>query len=156
MKYLLPGVALLCVACTPGSFGIASSGSATGITGQIVTIDVDLTRDPSGSTPGGTGAGYAPLVTTLAVGDGVRFHNSDGFAHTATAVPGDPPAFPTAYPFARAALNQSGTRLSDGFSSGNLTAGSMSQTLLADQPGTYLFGCFYHYGSPMRASIVVR
>jgi plastocyanin len=145
MKRLLLGVALSCVACTPGSFGIASSGSAAGITGQIVTIDVDLTRDPDG---------YKPQDTILSVGDGVRFHNSDGFSHTATSIAGD--VFPTAYPFTSAALNQSGTKLSTGFSSGNLTAGSVSQTLLADKPGTYLFGCFYHYGTPMRAKIDVQ
>jgi len=156
MRLLLLGAALAFAGCTPGSFALASSGGTTGITGNIVTIDVDLTKDPGGSTPGGNGRGYSPLATMLAIGDGVRFHNSDGFAHTATAVPGDPSAFPTNYPFTSAALTQTASKLSQGFSSGNLTAGSTSQTLLADKAGTYLFGCFYHYGTPMRAAIVVR
>jgi plastocyanin len=156
MRLLLVPALLLCAGCTPGSFALASAGTAAGITGNITTIDVDLTKDPGGATPGGDGAGYAPLVTTLAVGDGVRFHNSDGFAHTATAIPGSPSTFPSAYPFTSAALNQTANKLSEGFSSGSLTAGSISQALLADKPGTYLFGCFYHYGSPMRASIVVQ
>jgi plastocyanin len=156
MKFWLLGALLACVGCTPGSFALASASGATGITGTVVTVDVDLTKDRSGPTPGGTGAGYAPLVTMLAVGDGVRFHNSDGFSHTATAIPGAPATFPASYPFTSAALDQVGSKLSQGFSSGNLTAGSTSQTLLADKSGTYLFGCFYHYGSPMRASVVVH
>ena len=145
MKRLLLGVALLCAACTPGAFGIASTGSVAGITGQIVTVDVDLTKDPDG---------YKPQDTILSVGDGIRFHNSDGFSHTATSIAGD--TFPTAYPFTSASLIQKSSKLSSGFSSGNLTAGSLSQTLLADEPGTYLFGCFYHYGTPMRATIDVQ
>lgn len=155
MRLLLIAL-LLCAGCTPGSFGLASAGTANGVTGNVVTVDVDLTKDPGGATPGGPGAGYAPLVTTLAIGDGVRFANSDGFSHTATAIPGAPETFPSSYPFSSAALNQTGNKVSEGFSSGNLTAGSTSQTLLADKAGTYLFGCFYHYGSPMRASIVVQ
>jgi plastocyanin len=147
MKHVLLGAALLStVACTPGSFAPASStGGPAGITGRIVTIDVDLTNDPDG---------YSPQDSMLAVGDGVRFHNSDGFSHTATSIAGT--TFPTVYPFTSAALTQKGSKLSSGFSSGNLTAGSFSQTLLVDAPGTYLFGCFYHYGSPMRAQIDVH
>jgi plastocyanin len=93
-------------------------------------------------------------VTTVPVGTFVRFTNSDGFAHTATSIAGN--TFPSAYPFTSAALQQSGATLSGGFSSGNLVAGATSQTLLADKAGTYMFGCFYHYGTPMRAVIIVQ
>jgi len=109
---------------------------------------------PSGATPGGTGAGYAPVVATLAVGDAVRFRNSDGFAHTATSIAAS--AFPTTYPFTAAALQPTGDTLSGRFSSGSLAAGASSPSFVADRTGTYLYGCFYHYGSPMRAAIVVR
>lgn len=142
-------------ACTPASFaatGVVAPGGP--VTGSTVTIDVNLTNDPAGATPAGIGAGYAPVATTVAVGDGIRFHNTDGFAHTATAIAGA--AFPTAFPFSAAALVASGTTLSGGFSTGSLAAGASSQRLVADRTGTYLFGCFYHYGSPMRAAIVVR
>jgi plastocyanin len=148
MRLVLMSAALLsCVACTPGSFSLASTSSSTaaGITGPVLLVDVDLTNDPDG---------YKPLDATINVGDGVQFHNSDGFSHTATSIAGT--TFPTAYPFTSAALVQKGTTLSEGFSSGNLTAGSFSQTLLADTPGTYLWGCFYHYGSPMRDEINVK
>jgi len=155
MKRTVLVAALLFVAsgCTPGSFATAGAGGANGST-QVVTIDVDLTRDPGGSTSAGVAAGYAPLVAQVAVGEGVRFTNSDGFAHTATAITGA--SFPSAYPFDAAALTARGDALSSGFSSGSLAAGSSSQTFLADRAGTFLYGCFYHYGSPMRAEIQVR
>ncbi len=121
-----------------------------------MTVDVDLTTHTAGASPAGTAAGYAPLVTTLAVGQSIRFINSDGFAHTATSIAGNPASFPAAYPFTSAALTSTGATLSGGFSSGNLQAGASSQVLLADKPGTYVFGCFYHYGAPMRAVIVVH
>ncbi len=150
---LLCIAALLLVACTPGSS--AAPGAGSGPAGaQSATVDVDLTNDPGGPTPDGLGGGYKPLVTTVPVGSFVRFTNSDGFAHTATSIPGS--TFPSAYPFTSAALQQSRTTLSGGFSSGNLVAGATSQALLADKAGTYMFGCFYHYGTPMRAVIIVQ
>jgi plastocyanin len=54
------------------------------------------------------------------------------------------------------ALQQFGDRLSQGWSGGTLQASTVSQPLLADQPGTYLYGCFFHYGAPMRGVIVVH
>lgn len=138
-------------ACTPGAFGAASGPGDS--SAHTVAIDVDLTLDPDGTTPAGPGGGYKPLVTAVNVGDSIRFTNSDGFNHTATSISGS--TFPSAYPFTGAALTQSGATLSGGFSSGALTAGSSSQTLLADKTGTYMFGCFYHYGHPMRAVVQV-
>ncbi|MGH7729138.1 MAG: cupredoxin domain-containing protein [Vulcanimicrobiaceae bacterium] len=156
MRTLLAlAVLAACAACTPGSFAATGGGGAVVPSGGTVqAIDVDLTRDPQGATPAGAGGGYAPLVTMVAAGTFVRFTNSDGFAHTATSISGS--TFPSAYPFTSAALNQSGGTLSGGFSSGSLAAGTSSQALLADKPGTYIFGCFYHYGTPMRATIVVH
>ncbi|GAC1519490.1 MAG: hypothetical protein NVS2B3_15810 [Vulcanimicrobiaceae bacterium] len=152
---LLTSVLAFASACTPGSFDASVVGSAHApIAGRSIEIDVNLTSDPGGSTPGGIGGGYAPLAVTLALGDAVRFRNSDGFAHTATSLPGD--TFPVAYPFTDAALRSASGTLSGGFSTGSLAAGVSSQQLVADRAGTYLYGCFYHYGSPMRAAIVVR
>jgi plastocyanin len=138
--------------CTPGSFSATNAGGEA--TGPVATIDVDLTNDPTGATPAGRGGGYKPLVLTIPVGTSVRFTNSDGFHHTATSIAGS--AFPAAYPFNGNALDRSGATLSGGFSSGSLDPGAFSQPLLADKAGTYLFGCFYHYGTPMRATIVVQ
>jgi plastocyanin len=33
---------------------------------------------------------------------------------------------------------------------------SASQTILADKPGTYLYGCYFHYSAPMRGAIIAR
>ncbi len=155
-RYALALALVILAGCTPGSFASHNAAGGGGASGSVTTIDIDLTTHPAGSSPAGTAAGYAPLVTTVAVGDSVRFTNSDGFPHTATSIPGNPPTFPTAYPFTSAALASSGATLSGGFSTGSLQAGTTSQVLLADKAGTYVFGCFYHYGTPMRAVIVVQ
>ena len=138
------------VACTPGALG--NAGNSGGSAAQ--TIDVNLTLHQPGPTPAGQGGGYAPLITTVAVGTTIRFVNSDGFAHTATSISGT--TFPTGFPFTTSALTQSGSTLSGGWSSGDMQAGNSSQTLVADKAGTYIFGCFHHYGAPMRAVIVVQ
>lgn len=142
-------VASSCIStgCTPGSFERATvvGSAALPSSAHVTTIDVNLTNDPDG---------YAPQIAVVALGDGVRFHNSDGFAHTATSIAGS--TFPSAYPFDARALQARGSGLSQGFSTGSLVAGAFSQTFVADVAGTYLFGCFYHYGSPMRATLEVR
>jgi len=148
-RVLLCALVVVSVGCTPGASSVSGGGS-----GVATTIDVDLTNDPGGPTPAGAGAGYKPLVTTVSVGASIRFTNSDGFRHTASSIAGS--TFPSAYPFTAAAANQSGTTLSGGFSSGSIAPGDSSQTLLADKAGTYMFGCFFHYGTPMRAVIVVQ
>ncbi len=122
-------------ACSGGGIPRSSGGSGD------VTIDVNLT--------------LAPMVTTVAVGSRIHFTNTDGFTHTATLVP-NAPRFPKGSPFGLSALMQHGTTLSGGFSSGALRPGSSSQTITADRAGTFLFGCFFHYGTPMRASIVAQ
>ncbi len=138
-------------ACTPG--GVATSGGG-GTTSAV--IDINLTDSVPAQIPQGNAGAYSPLVTRIAVGSTIRFTNTDGFTHTATLIPGNPPTFPAAYPFTSSALTQTGSKLSDGWSSGALPAGSSSQTLTADLPGTYVFGCFFHYGAPMRGVIIVQ
>jgi len=145
-------VALALAACTNGGTAVPSSGAAGG---SARIVDVDLTKYAAQSIAQGLAGGYAPIVTTVAVGTTIRFTNSDTFAHTATFI-GQGGTFPAASPFGGSALTQSGTALSQGWSSGSLSAGAASQTILVDVPGTYLFGCFYHYGAPMRGVIVAQ
>ncbi|MBV9646792.1 MAG: hypothetical protein JO043_04940 [Candidatus Eremiobacteraeota bacterium] len=143
---------MLFAGCTPGGLPAAGGGSSA----ATVTIDVNLTNHGSlAPTPGGQGLGYAPIVATVAVGTTIRFTNSDGFLHTATSL-GSATTFPSGNPFSPSQLTQSGTTLSGGWSSGDLPAGSSSQSLLADKPGTYLYGCVHHYFASMRAAIVVH
>lgn len=139
-------------ACTPGGMTPAG-GSSGGVT--TTTIDVNLTQHAATQTPEGVSQGYAPAVTTVAVGSSIRFVNSDGFAHTATLIRGAA-SFPAGSPFSVSAQTQSGSALSTGWSSGTLASGGASQTILVDQAGTYLYGCFFHYGSPMRGVIVAQ
>jgi plastocyanin len=147
---LLVGLA----ACTPGASAPPSGGGMTPAGAQVTTIDVNLTLDPAANVPAGTARGFKPLAASIARGTYVRFQNSDGFAHTATSIAGT--TFPSAYPFTNAALTARGSTLSAGFSSGNLTAGAISAPILADIAGRYIYGCFYHYGTPMRAEIDVQ
>jgi len=146
------GCALL-TACTPG--GLPTSGGGNGGATALV-IDINLTNSIPAQIPQGNAGAYAPLLAHVAVGSTIRFTNTDGFSHTATLIPGNPATFPSAYPFTAAALSQTGAKLSQGWSTGTLPAGSSSQTLTADVAGTYVFGCFYHYGAPMRGAIVVQ
>ena len=136
--------------CTPGAQA-AGAGSA-GAT--AITIDVSLTSSSVTSSAYGSAAGYRPAVTSVPLNASVRFVNTDSFPHTATSVAGA--AFPADPGFGAGALNVAGDRLSSGWSTGTLGAGNVSPPLLADRLGTYLFGCFFHYGAPMRAAIVVR
>jgi plastocyanin len=142
---------LLLTACTNG--GVLAPPGGGGV--QTQTVDVNLTLNPSSQTSAGTAGGYAPAVTNVAVGTLLRFTNSDGFAHTATAIPAAT-TFPVGSPFSASAQTQSGSSLSQGWSSGTLAAGASSQTILVDKAGTYLFGCFFHYGGPMRSVIVAH
>jgi len=130
---------------------ILSAGPQAGVT----TIDVNLSAHQPSQTPAGTSGGYAPAITTVAVGSAIRFVNSDSFAHTATAIPGTG-TFPAGSPFTASAQTQSGSEVSTSWSTGTLQAGATSQIITIDTPGTYLFGCFYHYGAPMRGEIVAQ
>lgn len=144
MKRLLLGALLVALAsCTNG--GVVGGSGGSGGTG-VMTIDVNLTLHTHG---------YLPDTITVPVGSSIRFLNSDGFAHTATMIPGAT-SFPSGSPFSASAQTQSGTVLSQPWSSGALQAGSSSQTITVDAPGTYLFGCFFHYGAPMRGTIVAQ
>ena len=146
--------------CTPGADHPASAAlpsiPAPSNAPSTITIDVNLTLNTSTTIAPGISGGFKPALTTVGVGTAIRFVNSDGFSHTATALGSGVATFPAGSPLGTSALTQSGSLLSQGFSSGVLQAGAASQTLIADQRGTYLYGCFFHYGSPMRAAIVVQ
>jgi plastocyanin len=150
-----PLLSLLLIASLAGcTNGAPPAGAANAAAAATTTIDVSLTSAPTAATAYGSGGGFAPLVTTVAVGTTVRFLNTDSFAHTSTSLNGA--TFPAASPFDGSAQSSSGGTLSGGWSSGTLGAGTGSQTLLADKVGTYLYGCFFHYGAPMRGAIVVK
>jgi plastocyanin len=144
----------LVAACTPNGLSDASSGPPAQ-SGTNHIVNVNLTLNQPVKTPYGESGGMSPPITFAKVGDTITFENTDGFAHTATSIP-DATTFPAASPFGIAALKQTGTTVSGGWSSGAMQAGSNSQTIKVDKTGLYLFGCFFHYGAPMRGAIVVQ
>jgi plastocyanin len=148
-------LAMLCAACTPGAAGTPPPAGGPGPNGQSTVIDINLTEHPAVQTPQGESGGFAPPVTTVAVGTEIRFFNSDGFAHTATMIPAAT-TFPSASPFQVSAQRSNGAVISASWSSGTLQAGTGSQDILVDRPGTYLYGCFFHYTAPMRGTIVAQ
>jgi plastocyanin len=141
--------ALLLAACTAGGIPTASGGSGG------TTINISLTQYAPVQTPYGQSGGYSPPITNVAVGTQIHFVNVDSFAHTATEITGAT-SFPSGSPFNAGALQQHGSTVSGGFSSGALQPNASSQSITVDQSGTYLFGCFFHYGAPMRAAIVAQ
>lgn len=143
MKLHVLSVLILLAACTNG--GMAAP-PGNGGRANTTTIDVNLTLHPDG---------YLPDTITVPVASSIRFTNSDGFAHTATLIPGAT-SFPSGSPFPVSAQTQSGTLISAPWSSGTLQAGASSQTITVNAAGTYLFGCFFHYGAPMRGTIVAQ
>jgi plastocyanin len=147
-------LALLLSACTPG--GAAMSGSGGG-GANVTTIDVNLTLSQPVSTAYGQSGGMTPPVTMVAVGSLIQFTNTDGFAHTASLLPGSPKVFPASSPLTGAATSQLGTTISNpAWTSGAMQAGTSSQLITVDKPGTYLFGCFFHFGAPMKGAIVAQ
>jgi plastocyanin len=140
---------MLLAACTAGGIPTSSGGSGG------LTIPINLTLSQPVKTPYGESGGYTPAITNVAVGSQIRFINTDSFAHTATEMMGYT-QFPSGSPFGIKATMQSGNTFSGGFSSGALQPGSSSQTITVDKAGTYLFGCFFHYGAPMRAAVVAQ
>lgn len=143
--------ALILTACTAGGIPSSSNNGGGG-----VTVDVSLSQFGPKQTPYGQAGAFSPIILTVAVGTQLHFTSLDNFCcHTATLIP-NATSFPSGSPFTQKATQQSGSTLSGGFTSGALQPGASSQTITADQPGTYLYGCYFHYGAPMRAAIVVQ
>ncbi len=153
-RLIMVGTIVVLAACTPG--GVTPSSSLATTPANIVTVDVNLAVNPLVQTPAGAGLGFAPEVTTVPVGSGVRFTNTDNTTHTASSVAGS--TFPDSSPLQFSVTSPSSdVALSSGaWSSGAIAAGTISQVFLVDKPGVYLFGCFYHYSGKMRGEIVAQ
>jgi plastocyanin len=145
----------IAAACTPGGVFPGSAGSSGGVPTSVTTIDVSIAAFGAQGTPGGTGLGFSPEVTNVAVGGGVRFMNVDNTSHTATAIPGAT-TFPAQSPFSFAATQPALLPITGSWSAGTMLPGASSAVFFIDQPGTYLFGCFFHYSGNMRGAIVAK
>ena len=142
----------LLAACTPG--GIAPSNTGGTTLSRVTRIEVSISAYGQTATTAGTSLGFSPAQTAVTVGSGVQFVNTDNTSHTATSIAGD--TYPGSSPLTFAATTQSGDTLSGGFTSGTLQPGQSSVVLLVDRPGTYLYGCFFHYSGGMRGEIIAR
>ena len=136
--------------CTPGAQSVAAGSAVAGA--QVLTIDVNLTLHNPVALAQGISTGYAPPALSVPIGSTIRFINSDGFPHTASALAGT--TFGSASALAGSALSQAGSMLSEIWSSGSLNAGAASQLISVDRAGTYIYGCFYH--PVMRGVIVAK
>jgi plastocyanin len=156
MRYralLLLIVASLC-GCTAGGQNPVATGNAN-VT-NVTRINVSIAAFPLISTPLGASRGFSPEVTNIAVGSGVQFVNVDNTEHTATSIPGTT-IFPGQSPFGIAALTPtSNVGIGGTWGAGGLLPGQSSQVFLVNQPGTYIYGCFFHYSGGMRGEIVAQ
>ena len=151
------GLVLAClmsmvVGCTPGA--PAPPGGAQALVPGAIVIQVSLIKYQPQQTKFGTVAGYNNDNLTVHVGAIIQFHNQDSFTHTASSLgtTGFPPSGP---PFS--ARTRSGSDLSQSnWSSGDLQPDSYSQPIHATTPGTYYYGCYFHYNTPMRGVITVQ
>lgn len=145
--------AALLTACTPNGVLVTNGGG--GNVANVTRINVSISAFGQVSTPAGPALGFSPEITNVTVGSGVQFVNVDNTSHTGTSILGAT-KFPATSPFMFSATITSGTALSTGFSTGTLSAGASSPVFLVDKPGTYLFGCFFHYSGGMRGEIVAQ
>lgn len=144
---------ILLSACTPNGVLVSAGGGGSNIS-TVTRINVSISAFGQTSTPAGLALGFSPEISNVTVGSGVQFVNVDNTSHTATSLTGS--TFPPTSPFTFAATTPSGSTLSGGFSSGTMQAGQSSAVFLVDKPGTYLYGCFFHYSGTMRGEIVAQ
>lgn len=103
----------------------------------------------------GDSVGVGPAVLTVHVGDSIVFVNDDAVAHhTATGLIG---ATLFGEPrWTQAVLKPFGDIGAQPWSSGDIAPGARSAPLVASTPGTFLYGCFFHYSAGMRGEIIVE
>jgi plastocyanin len=153
-RTLALALALVCSGCTAGGVNPTTGGGAS-VT-SVTTIDVSIAAFALESTPLGDARGFSPEVTNVSVGSGVRFLNVDNTEHTATSIPGTT-VFPAESPFGVSALQQTANvGVGGSWGAGALEPGEMSQVFVVNQPGTYIYGCFFHYSGGMRGVIVAK
>jgi plastocyanin len=153
-RALVLALALGCSGCTAGGV-FAPTGGGASVT-SVTTIDVSIEAFALESTPLGDARGFSPEVTNVSVGSGVQFVNVDNTEHTATSIPGAT-TFPATSPFGVSALQPTANvGISGSWGAGALQPGQMSQVFVVNQPGTYIYGCFFHYSGGMRGLIVAK
>lgn len=125
-------------------------------TNAPITVTLGLERNAKIThLAAGDSVGVAPAIVHVHVGDAIVFVNADQQAqHTATGLPG---AARFGEPrWTEAVLKPFGTIGAEPWSSGVIAPGASSAPLVAASPGTFLYGCFFHYSAGMRGEIIVE
>jgi plastocyanin len=124
--------------------------------GSTATVSLSLTKYGTvQSGDGGSMVGVRPAIVHVHVGDAVIFVNDDTDHHTATSLLGAK-TFVDDPEWTDDALHAGGAIGAGFWSTGDLAPGQRSAPIVAKQPGTYLYGCFFDYGAGMRGEIVVE
>lgn len=145
--------AALLTACTPNGVLVTNGGG--GNVANVTRINVSISAFGQVSTPAGPALGFSPEITNVTVGSGVQFVNVDNTSHTATAIAGAT-SFPAVSPFTFSATQPASAPISGKWSAGTMQAGTSSAVFAINQPGTYLYGCFFHYSGGMRGVIIAK
>lgn len=151
-SFLLTIALVSAAACTPGAPSAPNGSVRSGAVVIHASFGKFIVQSQYGLL-----SSYSPNPLVVSRGTVVQFVNDDNFDHTATGL--GTSGFPQSGPGV-VAQSRSGNDLAQpNWSSGVLTGGAASQTFNASTPGTYYYGCFFHYGtpgSPMRGVIVVQ
>lgn len=140
------------------SAALALCMATTGLYAAAATAVVHLSLDRYSKIThlsAGDSVGISPAVVTVHAGDSIVFINDDAVAHhTATGLAG---AAKFVEPrWTPAMLKPVGDIGSQPWSSGDLAPGARSAPLVASTPGTFVYGCFFHYSTGMRGVIIVE
>lgn len=124
--------------------------------GTTSTVSLSLTKYGTvQSGDGGSMVGVRPAIVHIHVGDQIVFVNDDTDHHTATSLVGAK-TFVDDPEWTDDALHAAGAIGTGFWSTGDLAPGQRSAPIVAKQPGTFLYGCFFDYGAGMRGEIVVE
>lgn len=155
MKYLIRILTVASLISISGCTAGAPPAPNGSVQSGSVVIHLSLGKFGGQSQYGPIG-GYSPNPLVVTRGSVIQFFNDDNFGHTASSV--GTSGFPQNGP-GGGALSPSGHDLTtQNWSTGDLPGGTASQTFTASTPGTYFYGCFFHYGfqTPMRGVIIVQ
>jgi plastocyanin len=149
---LVTAVLISAAACTPGAPSAPNGSVRSGSVVIHASFGKFIVQSQYGLL-----SSYSPNPLVVSRGAVVQFVNDDGFDHTATSLGSS--GFPQSGPGVIAQSRSGNDLAQQNWSSGVLTGGAVSQTFTASTPGTYYYGCFFHYGtpgSPMRGVIIVQ
>jgi len=147
---------------TPTPTATASPTATPAPTAQPQVVYLNFNYKSVTSPPYGTLAFYAPASGSTSAqpisevtGSKIVFTNTDTSAHTASGL--GMTGFPSSFDNSEGPT-PSGSTIDGGttWSTGSLGSGKSSGVFTLGAPGTYYFGCYYHYSIPMEDVIISK